>query len=127
MSILIITFVITFYFLNMTIYHFSQLVHRQAEKYGKRTAFRHKDKSTGKWISTTWNTFSQQVKTVARSLASIGVQVQENIATYTQNKPEGIVVDFAAYANRAVVIPLYATSSQSQIEYIINEAKIRCI
>ena len=44
MSILIITFVITFYFLNMTIYHFSQLVHRQAEKYGKRTAFRHKDK-----------------------------------------------------------------------------------
>ena len=125
MSILIITFVITFYFLNMTIYHFSQLVHRQAEKYGKRTAFRHKDKSNGKWISTTWNTFSQQVKTVARSLASIGVQVQENIATYTQNKPEGIVVDFAAYANRAVVIPLYATSSQSQIEYIINEAEIR--
>lgn len=109
----------------MTIHHFSQLVHRQAEKYGKEIAFRHKDKSTGEWISTTWNSFSKQVKTVAKSMASIGVKVQENIATYTQNKPEGIIVDFAAYANRAVVIPLYATSSESQIEYIINEAEIR--
>lgn len=111
----------------MTIYHFSQLVHRQAEGYGNTVAFRHKDKGTGEWISTTWKSFSQQVKTVAKALASIGVKVQENIATYTQNKPEGIIVDFAAYANRAVVIPLYATSSESQIEYIINEAEIRVL
>ena len=55
----------------------------------------------------------------------MGVREQENIATYTQNRPEGLIIDFAAYENRAVVVPLYATSSQSQIEYIINEAEVR--
>ena len=34
-------------------------------------------------------------------------------------------VDFAAHANRAVTIPLYATSSPAQAQYIVNDAQIR--
>ena len=33
--------------------------------------------------------------------------------------------DFVAFANRAVTIPLYATSSPAQAQYIINDAQIR--
>lgn len=112
---------------SMTIKHFSQLVRSQAEKYGERVAFRHKDENSGKWVSTSWKVFAEKVKSVSRALAEIGVKEQENVATYTQNKPEGLIVDFAAYANRAVMVPLYATSSTSQIEYIINEAEIKVL
>ncbi len=38
-----------------------------------------------------------------------------------------IYVDFGAFANRAVTIPLYATSSPAQAQYIINDAQIRYI
>jgi long-chain acyl-CoA synthetase len=38
--------------------------------------------------------------------------------------PECLITDFAAYANRAVPVPMYATSSPAQIEYIINDASI---
>ena len=109
----------------MVIKNFSNLIRRQAEKYGNREVFRHKDYKTKQWVSTSWNKFAQQVDTIAKALAELEVKEQENLATYTQNKPEGLIIDFAAYANRAVIVPLYATSSLSQIEYIINEAEIR--
>ena len=109
----------------MVIKNFSNLIRRQAEKYGNREVFRHKDYKTNQWVSTSWNKFAQQVDTIAKALAELEVKEQENLATYSQNKPEGLIIDFAAYANRAVIVPLYATSSLSQIEYIINEAEIR--
>ncbi|WP_455498852.1 AMP-dependent synthetase/ligase [Coprobacter sp.] len=109
----------------MVIKHFSQLVRSQAEKYGDREVFRHKDFENNKWISTSWTQFSEQVQRIALAFLAMGIREQENIATYTQNRPEGLIIDFAAYENRAVVVPLYATSSQPQIEYIINEADIR--
>lgn len=111
----------------MTSKHFSRLVRTQAEKYGERAAFRHRDEATGQWIATSWNAFSERVNKVASALAGMGVKEQENVATYTQNKPEGLIVDFAAYANRAVMVPLYATSSVSQIEYILKEAEVKIL
>lgn len=123
--VFIITFVPDFILNYMAIKHFSQLVRSQAEKYGDREVFRHKDFGNNKWISTSWTQFSEQVQRIALAFLAMGIREQENIATYTQNRPEGLIIDFAAYENRAVVVPLYATSSQPQIEYIINEAEIR--
>lgn len=123
--VFIITFAADFIINYMAIKHFSQLVRSQAEKYGDREVFRHKDFENNKWVSTSWTQFSEQVEHMALAFLSMGVREQENIATYTQNRPEGLIIDFAAYENRVVVVPLYATSSQSQIEYIINEAEIR--
>ena len=34
----------------MIYYHFAELIHRQAEKYGNRTALKHRDNATGKWL-----------------------------------------------------------------------------
>jgi long-chain acyl-CoA synthetase len=46
---------------------------------------------------------------------------------FTQNKPEGVCVDFGTYGVRAVSIPFYATSSEAQIQYMINDASVRFI
>ena len=74
-----------------------------------------------------WNQFSQTVRQVANALVELGVQEEENIGIFSQNKPECLYVDFGAFANRAVTIPLYATSSPAQAQYIINDAQIRYI
>lgn len=60
-------------------------------------------------------------------MATVGIKEQENIATYTQNTPEVLILDFAAYYNRAVIVPLYPTSSVEQVEYILNETEARYI
>jgi long-chain acyl-CoA synthetase len=108
----------------MTSLHFSKLIQQQTDKYGDKIAYRHKNEKTNIWISTSWKQFSQKTHLVAKAFAKIGVKVQENVAICSQNKPEILISEFALFANRAVSVPLYATSSSSQIEYIINEAEI---
>lgn len=112
---------------NMINNHLSVLVHRRAEKYGDKVALKYRDYETSQWIPITWNQFSQTVRQVANALVELGVQEEENIGIFSQNKPECLYVDFGAFANRAVTIPLYATSSPAQAQYIINDAQIRYI
>ena len=109
----------------MTYHHLSVLVHRQAEKYGDRVALKYRDYDKGQWIPVTWNQFSETVQVAANAMVEMGIAEQENIGVFSQNKPECLYTDFAAFANRAVTIPLYATSSPSQAQYIVNDAGIR--
>lgn len=111
----------------MIYYHFAELIHRQAEKYGNRTALKHRDNATGKWLKISWREFSDKVMLTAKAMAEFGIKVQENIGVYSQNMPQCLYTDFGAYGNRMVSIPMYATNSPGQIEYIINDAKIRTL
>ena len=104
---------------------FSVLIHQQAKKYGDRVALKHRDYKTNTWIPTTWNQFSDAVATVSNALIEMGVGVQENIGVFTQNKPESLFMDFGAFGVRAVTVPLYATSSEAQVHYILEDAQIR--
>lgn len=111
----------------MTYHHLSVLVHRQAEKYQDKVALKYRDYDEGIWNSVTWNQFSQLVHKAADALVELGVKEEENIAIYSQNKPECLYVEYAGFANRAVSVPLYATSSPIQAQYIINDAGIRLL
>ena len=53
------------------------------------------------------------------------MEVQENIGVFSQNKPECLYVDFGAFKDRIVTVPLYATSSEAQVHYIVEDAGIR--
>ena len=106
---------------------FSVLIHQQAKKYGDRVALKHRDYKTNTWIPTTWNQFSDAVRKVSNALVELGVEVQENIGVFTQNKPESLFMDFGAFGVRAVTVPLYATSSEAQVHYILEGAAIRSL
>ena len=90
----------------MTYHHLSVMVHRQAEKYGDKVALKYRDYETSQWIPITWNKFSQTVRQAANALVALGVEEQRNIGIFSQNKPECLFTDFAAFANRLVTIPL---------------------
>ena len=109
----------------MTYHHLSVLVHRQAEKYGDKVALKYRDYETAQWIPISWKQFSGTVRQAANAFVALGVEEQENIGIFSQNKPEWFYVDFGAFANRVVTIPFYATSSPAQAQYIINDAQIR--
>lgn len=103
----------------------SVLIQRQAVKYGDRVALRYRDYQTETWIPVSWNQFAGTVKTVSNALIKLGVEVQENIAIFSQNKPECLYVDFGAFGVRAVTVPFYATSSEVQVHYMVSDAEIR--
>lgn len=105
--------------------HLAVLVHKQAEKYEERVALKYRDYTTEQWIPITWRQFSGIIHLAANAMISLGIQEEENIGVFSQNKPECLYVDFSAFANRAVTVPLYATSSEAQVQYIVNDASIR--
>ena len=110
-----------------TYYHFSELIQRQAEKYGNRTALKYRDDAAGRWTKISWNEFSELVTLTAEALADSGIAIQENIGVYSQNMPQCLYTYFGAYANRVVDVPMYATSSPSQIAYIVEDAQIHTL
>ena len=107
--------------------HFSQLVFSQAKKYGERAALYHREEQTDEWNKISWNAFSEEISSIAKAFVEIGVLEHQRVAQFSQNKPENLIIDFALYSNRAVMVPMYATSSAQQVDYIINDAEIEVI
>ncbi len=107
--------------------HLSRLILEQAKKYGDKAALSYRDYDQNKWVDVSWKQFAQNVTKVSLALLHMGIKPQENIAVFSQNKPETHYVDFGAYGVRVVTIPFYATSSAAQITYMLNDAQIRLI
>lgn len=107
--------------------HLSVLVQKRAAQYGDREALIYKDFGGDRWKSCSWNRFAATVKTVSNALLNLGVQVQENVGVFSQNCKEYLFCDYGAWGIRAVTIPFYATCSEQQIEFMINDAKVRVL
>ena len=107
--------------------HFSQLIFAQAKKYGDRAAMYHREELTDEWSKITWTSYSEQVLSIAKAFVELGVVEHQRVAQFSQNKAENLIIDFALYANRAIMVPLYATSSAAQVEFIVNDAEIEII
>lgn len=105
--------------------YLSTLICRQAKKYGDRIALKYRNYETESWIPVSWNKFAAKVKNVSNALIALGTEVQENVGIFSQNMPECLYTDFGAFGSRVVTIPLYATSSEAQVHYILEDAGIR--
>ena len=103
------------------------LIHTQAAIYGERSALLFRDDAEKVWKPISWNAFSRTVSCVSNALLALGVGIQENVAVFAQNMPQSLFVDFGAYGVRAVTIPLYATSSEKQVQYVVSDANIRFV
>ena len=105
--------------------HMSVLIHQQAKKYGDREMLIYQDFGGKEWKSLSWNQVSQTVMQVSNALLNLGVKPQENVGIFSQNSVQYIECDFGAWGIRAVTIPFYATSSEQQIQFMVNDAKVR--
>ena len=107
--------------------HYSVLIHDQAKKYGSRPALTFRSFGSLKWKTVSWNQFSLRVRQVSNAMLNLGIKPQENIAVFAQNCIQYLYTDFGAYGIRACSVPFYATSSEQQIQFIVNDAQVRFI
>lgn len=101
---------------------FVSLISNQAKKYGNREALRYRDYLTDQWTSMSWNSFKQDIERCANALLHAGVEPQGKVAVFSQNCPEILITHFASFYNRAIPVPIYATSSKEEAAYIINDS-----
>lgn len=76
----------------------------------------------GDWRDVSAAEFAAQVTAVARGLIASGVEPGDRVALLSRTRYEWTLVDFAILAVGGVTVPIYETSSASQIQWILADS-----
>nr|WP_210422847.1 MULTISPECIES: AMP-dependent synthetase/ligase [unclassified Cryobacterium] len=77
----------------------------------------------GGWSNVTASAFHDQVKALAKGLIASGIQAGDKIGFISKTSYEWTLVDFAIWYAGAVMVPIYETSSPSQIQWILSDSE----
>ena len=106
-------------------FHFVNRLRFQAKNFSNRTALRFQEQ--GKWCNMEWSTLQQEIDNISLALIAQNIEIQDKIGIFAHNMPRWSIADFGAMQARVVTVPIYATNTPSQVEYIINDADIRIL
>ena len=106
-------------------FHFINRIRFQAKNFANRTALRFQEQ--GKWCNMEWSTFQQEIDNISLALIAQNIEIQDKIGIFAHNMPRWSIADFGAMQARVVTVPIYATNTPSQVEYIINDADIKIL
>lgn len=90
-----------------------------------RPALKHK--LNGAWQAVSWRTYASNVELFSRALIALGVGKGDKVAIIGSNSPEWFFADMAVMTMGAVIVPIYATSSDEQITYILNHSESKVL
>ena len=76
----------------------------------------------GEWLPVTTAEFHTQVVALAKGFVAAGIQPGDKIGLMCKTRYEWTLIDFAAWFAGAVLVPVYETSSPSQIQWILGDS-----
>ena len=104
----------------------------QLEKFPKPDMLAAKEK--GIWRKYSTKEISETVNALATGLRNIGVSgndftvdQQDKIAIISNNRPEWLITDLAVQKLGAVLVPVYPTTSNHEIEFIFRDAAVKYV
>ncbi len=103
-----------------------EIPYYQLDKYPLDVAFC--DKRDGEWVPLSTKEYIDQANAVSRGFLSLGIEAGDKVALISNNRSEWNVCDIAIQQIGAIGVPVYPTISESDYEYIFNDAEIKlCI
>ncbi len=75
----------------------------------------------------TWSEALTQVRRMAQGLIALGLSKGDRVSIFSHNRPRWIISDQAIQAAGGAGVPIYPTSTNRQLEYILNDSKSRMI
>ncbi|WP_409237370.1 AMP-dependent synthetase/ligase [Streptomyces sp. PA5.6] len=82
-------------------------------------------KQGGRWRPVTAAAFAREVTETAKGLIADGLEPGGRVALMSRTRYEWAVLDFAIWAAGGQTVPIYATSSTEQIEWIVRDSGAR--
>jgi long-chain acyl-CoA synthetase len=102
---------------------FPKLLARNANRFGRRPAMRHKD--FGIWQTWTWAEMFDQVRALAVGFNRLGLQRGETIAIVGANRPRLYWSIMAAQTLGAIPVPVYADAVANELAFVLAHAEVR--
>ena len=91
-------------------------------------------KEKGVWRKYSTSEISETVDILACGLSAIGVsgndltvEGQDKIAIISNNRPEWLITDLAVQKLGAILVPIYPTTSNHEIEFIFRDASVKYV
>ncbi|MFF5984815.1 AMP-dependent synthetase/ligase [Streptomyces olindensis] len=81
----------------------------------------------GTWQPVTAAAFAREVTAVAKGLIAAGLEPGGRVAVMSRTRYEWTVLDFAIWSAGGQTVPVYATSSADQVEWIVRDSGARHI
>lgn len=75
------------------------------------------------WNTITWRNYYLDVESIASSLAFLGIHKGNRVVILSNTRHEWIQIDMGILCLGAITVPIYQSSIESEIEYIINESQ----
>ncbi|PBC63674.1 long-chain fatty acid--CoA ligase [Streptomyces sp. Tue6028] len=79
----------------------------------------------GVWRPVTAAAFAREVTDAAKGLIAAGLEPGGRVAVMSRTRYEWTVLDFAVWAAGGQTVPVYATSSAEQVEWIVRDSGAR--
>lgn len=76
----------------------------------------------GNWVDVTAGEVADQVRSAARGLIAHGVQPGDRVALLSATRYEWPILDFAILSVGAVTVPIYETSSDEQVQFVLADS-----
>ena len=76
----------------------------------------------GHWLPVTTREFHAQVVALAKGLIAAGIQPGDKIGLICKTRYEWTLIDFAVWFAGAILVPVYETSSPSQVQWNLSDS-----
>jgi long-chain acyl-CoA synthetase len=105
--------------------HLAFMIRDSIREHGPKTAMRYKD--GGGWRSIGYAELGEKIRAVAKALLEAGIGQGDPVGIFARNAPEWAIADFGILTAGAVSVPIYATSTARQAEYIARDAALKLV
>ncbi len=76
----------------------------------------------GQWLPVTTKEFHAQVVALAKGLVAAGIEPGDKIGLICKTRYEWTLIDFAVWFAGAILVPVYETSSPSQVQWNLSDS-----
>jgi long-chain acyl-CoA synthetase len=91
-------------------------------------------KEDGVWKKYSTESVGARVRKLAAGLLKIGIsgndmttENRDKVAIISNNRPEWLITDMAIQQAGAILVPIYPTTNQNEIEFIFNDAAVKYV
>jgi len=103
----------------------AELPHSAAERFGERTAARHR--VDGEWRELSYAEAGQAIDEIALGLLELGIEPGDRVGILADTRLEWTLASYGISAAGAVVVPVYPTNSPRECEWVLGNSGARAV
>lgn len=96
------------------------------KKYGTRPALRIKTKE-GPLKEISYVKLGRRVTSVSSALINLGIKKSDKVAILSENRPEWALAYFGIISCAGIVVPIDVKLSNKEIQFIMNDSRVKCV